>query len=81
MRNFHLPLPEETYSRLRTESQRTKVPATTLAREAVEWWLREQLRKVRQEAIAAYAEEMAGTRLDLDPELEKAGIELLMKTK
>jgi hypothetical protein len=81
MRNFHLPLPEETYSRLRTESERTKVPATTLAREAVEWWLREQLRKVRQEAIAAYAEEMAGTRLDLDPELEKAGIELLMKTK
>jgi hypothetical protein len=81
MRNFHLPLPEETYSRLRTESERTKVPATTLAREALEWWLREQLRKVRQEAIAAYAEEMAGTRLDLDPELEKAGIELLMKTK
>jgi len=74
-------LPEETYSRLRTESERTKVPATTLAREALEWWLREQLRKVRQEAIAAYAEEMAGTRLDLDPELEKAGIELLMKTK
>jgi hypothetical protein len=81
MRNFHLPLPEETYSRLRTESERTKVPATTLAREAVEWWLREQLRKVRQKAIAAYAEEMAGTRLDLDPELEKAGIELLMKTR
>ena len=74
-------MPEETYSRLRTESERTKVPATTLAREALEWWLREQLRKVRQEAIAAYAEEMAGTRLDLDPELEKAGIELLMKTK
>lgn len=74
-------MPEETYSRLRTESERTKVPATTLAREAVEWWLREQLRKVRQKAIAAYAEEMAGTRLDLDPELEKAGIELLMKTR
>jgi hypothetical protein len=39
------------------------VPATTLAREAVDWWLRQQSRKARQEAIAAYAMEMAGTPL------------------
>jgi hypothetical protein len=37
-------------------------------------------RKARREAIAAYAKEMAGTDLDLDPDLESAGIEYLAKT-
>lgn len=79
MKNFHLPLPEQTYTRLRAEAERTKVPATTLAREAVDEWLRRQSRKARQDAIAAYATEMAGTRLDLDTDLESAGIEHLVK--
>jgi hypothetical protein len=80
MRNFHLPLPDETYTRLRAEAERTQVPATTLAREAVDWWLRQQARKARQDAISAYAAEMAGTHLDLDPALESAAIEHLVKT-
>jgi hypothetical protein len=80
MKNFHLPLPEQTYIRLRAEAERTQVPATTLAREAVDWWLRQQVRKARQGAIAAYAAEMAGTHLDLDADLESAGIEHLVKT-
>jgi hypothetical protein len=80
VKNFHLPLPEQTYSRLRAEAERTQVPATALAREAVDLWLRHQLRKARHQAIAAYAEEMAGTNLDLDPVLESAGIEHLVKT-
>jgi hypothetical protein len=80
MRNFYLPLPEETYIRLKVEAERTGVPATTLAREAVDWWLRQQSRKTRQDAIAAYAAEMAGTHLDLDPTLESAAIEHLVKT-
>jgi hypothetical protein len=80
MKNFHLPLPEDTYIRLRAEAERTKVPATTLAREAVDGWLRQQSRKARQEAISAYAKEMAGTNLDLDNDLETAGIEHLMKS-
>jgi hypothetical protein len=80
MKNFHLPLPDGTYAELRAESARTKVPATTLAREAIDWWLRHQLRKARHEAIAAYAMEMAGTDLDLDPDLESAGIEHLLTT-
>jgi len=42
--------------------------------------LRQQLRKARHEQIAAYAAEMAGTDLDLDPDLEAAGIEHLVKT-
>ena len=79
MKNFHLPLPEQTYARLRAEAERTQVPATTLAREAVDEWLRQQSRKARQEAIAAYATAMAGTGLDLDADLESAGIEHLVK--
>ncbi len=80
MKNFHLPLPEQLYLRLRAEAERTQVPATTLAREALNEWLRQQSRKARLDAISAYASEMAGTPLDLDTELESSGIEHLVKT-
>src|ERR1017187_5007514 len=43
-------------------------------------WLRRQMRKARHDAIAAYAAEMAGTNLDLDPELEPAGVEHLLNS-
>jgi hypothetical protein len=80
MKNFHLPLPAQTYTRLRTEAERAGVPATALARQAVDLWLRRQMRRARHNAIAAYAAEMAGTDLDLDTELELAGIEHLVKS-
>ncbi len=80
MQNFHLPLPEQTYSQLRAEAERAQVPATILAREAIDTYLRQQLRKARHAAISAYAEEMAGTAHDFDPELESTGIEHLVKT-
>jgi hypothetical protein len=80
MKNFHLPLPTQTYNQLRAEAERTQVPATTLAREAIDAWLRNQARKARHDAIATYAAEMAGTDLDLDRDLEAAGIEHLVKT-
>ena len=75
MKNFHLPLPEQTYIRLRAEAERQQVPATTLAREAVEGWPRQQSRKARLAGIAADGTEIAGTHLDLDADLESAGIE------
>ena len=78
MKNFHLPLPEQTYHHLRAEAERARVPATALAREAIDAWLREQRRRARHDAIAAYAAEMAGTNLDLDADLESAGIESLV---
>jgi hypothetical protein len=80
MKNFHLPLPEETYAHLRAEAERLRVPATALAREAVDCWLKQQFRQARQEAIASYAAEMAGTSLDLDSDLESAAVEHLVKT-
>jgi len=78
MKNFHVPLPEQTYNDLQAESKRAQVPATVLAREAVDSWLRHQRRKARRDAIAAYASEIAGTNLDLDPGLESAAIEHLV---
>lgn len=81
MKNFHLPLPEQTYMGLRAEAERTGVPATTLAREAVDSWLRQQSRKARHDAIAAYATETAGTHLDLDADLESAAIAHLLNTR
>jgi hypothetical protein len=80
MKNFHLPLPESTYIRLRAEADRAQVPATALAREAIDWWLEEQRRKVRHDRISAYAAEMAGTDFDLDPVLEAAGVDHLLRT-
>jgi predicted transcriptional regulator len=80
MKNFHLPLPEETYARLRVAAERMQIPATTAAREAVDSWLWQQFRKARQDAVEAYAAEMAGTHLDLDSDLESVAIEHLVKT-
>ncbi len=79
MKNFHVPLPDDVYVQLRAEAERAQVPATMLARQAIDLWLRHQLRKARHDAIAAYAAEMAGSDFDLDPELESAGIEHLTK--
>jgi len=44
MKNFHLPLPEQTHALLRAESERMQVSARALAREAVDGWLRQQFR-------------------------------------
>ena len=77
MKNFHLPLPDDTYEHLEAAAVRSKAPATTLAREAIDFWLRQQLRKARHDAIAPYAAEIAGTVLDLDADLEAAGTEHL----
>lgn len=79
MKDFHLPLPEQTSADLRAHAERARVPVTALAREAIHCWLREQLRKARHDQIAAYAAGMAGTALDLDSNREAAGIEHLVK--
>ena len=81
MRNFHLPLPEEVYRDLREEATRASQPATALARQAIELWLRHRRKVARHEAIAAFAAENAGSSLDLDTELEAASLEHLSATQ
>ena len=58
----------------------TRTPAaTTIAREAIAVWLRARKKALRHKAIADYAAEAAGTEFDLDPLLESAAVEQLMK--
>jgi predicted transcriptional regulator len=78
MRNFHLPLPDDLYRRLRGEAQRSRRPATAVARQAIELWLSYRRKAARHEAIAAFAAAHAGTGLDLDSALEAASIEHLV---
>ena len=75
LRNFHLPLPEDVYQALRQEAAVLRKPATAVAREAIEDWLRERRRTAVREAVAAYASRQAGTLADLDPSLEQASLE------
>lgn len=81
MKNFHLPLPEETYEELKTEAQRNRIPATSMARHAIQSWLAARQKAQRRNAIAAYAASMAGTRFDLDATLERATVELLLQSE
>ena len=80
MKNFHLPLPDGTYEELRAEAERAQLPATTIAREAISDWLKARKKIERRKAIMEYAARMAGTEFDLDPVLESAGIEELLRS-
>lgn len=75
--NFHLPLPEELHEMLRAESEASGEPATNLARAALTDWLKSRKKERRHAEIAAFAAEHAGTDLDLDRDLEAAGIEVI----
>jgi len=77
LHNFHIPLPEDVYQRLRQEAERQQRPATQIGRQAIEWWLKEQRRAALHEAISAYAQEQGGTTADLDTALESAALEHL----
>jgi len=76
-RNFHVPLSEQFYLRLKETAQRQKKPATQLVKEAVEYWLEEQEKLALHEEIARYAAETRGSGDDLDEILESAGLEHL----
>ena len=78
-KNFHVPLGEDVYLQLRDAAERSGRPATELAREAIEAALLERRKTELGESIAHYAAEMAGTTDDLDPALERATVEHLVK--
>ncbi|MEW6277572.1 MAG: hypothetical protein AB1758_03035 [Candidatus Eremiobacterota bacterium] len=78
-RNFHVPIPAPLREELREAAARLGKPATVLAREAIERYLRQLRREAVDAAITEWALEMAGTEYDLDPQLEQAGIEFLLE--
>ena len=69
MHNLDVILPDEVYVRLNAEAERSKEPASALARQAIDTWLRQRCKGARHEAIREFAAECAGTELDLDPKL------------
>ena len=75
MKNFHVPLPEVLYERLRKMSRERGCPATTMVREAIEEWVEQTERMRIREEIAAYAAAEAGGEHDLDEDLERAAAE------
>jgi predicted transcriptional regulator len=75
VRHLRLQLPEPLYRRLQDVAARANRPATAVARDAIESWLRHQQGAAVREAIAAYAADVAGSRDDLDPDLEAASLE------
>jgi len=77
-RNFHVPLSKALYQRLQREAERTGVPATRLARDAIRDALKRKQRAAVDAAVEAYARTMAGTEHDLDEDLEAASIEHLL---
>jgi predicted transcriptional regulator len=77
LRNFHVPLPEELYRQLHEEAERLRQPATHIVRQALQSWLDRQRQDLLHEAIHAYAQQLAGSQADLDPELEAAAAEHL----
>lgn len=80
-RNFHVPLSNDLYKRLKNEAEKTQRPATELARHAIEVWLQQRQRLLLHQSIAAYARECAATYGDLDPDFEEASVEFLLESE
>ena len=78
MRTFHLPLPDDLHEALRREATADHRPATELARDALAGWLRVRERERVAREIHQFALDQAGTTLDLDLDLEQAGVEHLL---
>lgn len=78
LRNFHVPLPEPLYDRLREEAEQSREPATEIARHAIEDYLEKRRKEGLHSAIKKYAKRQAGTMADLDEGLEAASSEYLL---
>jgi predicted DNA-binding protein len=79
MRNFHVPLPQELYNKLRNEAKERKQPATQIVRLVLENWFKQREQELLHQQIAAWASENAGSSFDLDEQLEEASVEHLLQ--
>lgn len=75
--SLHLPLSPEIDEMLREEVEHSGKPAATVALEALRNWLSPRHERRLHDQISAWAAQHAGTDLDLDVELERAGLEVL----
>jgi len=79
--NLHVPLPAELNQKLRAEARRSGQPATEIAREGIRVFLESRRRQAIREEIKAYAQEIAGSRVDLDTEMESAAIDHMLESE
>ena len=78
MRTFHLPLPDDLHDALRREAELAHRTATEVAKEALVAWLETRRQQRLAEDIQRFATATAGTEMDLDQNLEVAGVEGLL---
>lgn len=76
-RNFHVPLTAETYALFRQAAESLHQPATQIAREIIEAWVKKRQKELLHRQLAAYVKAHAGSSQDIDQGLEAAGIEHL----
>ena len=72
-----MPLPEALHDELRSAAREADQPIITFAQELMRAGLDQWRRTRRQQEIAAYARQVAKTGEDLDPRMERPGIEVL----
>ena len=77
--NLHVPLADDLYARLHAEAKRRGEAATQVAREAIATFLSQRERAAIDAEMEAYARRWAGTKVDLDTDWEKLGLESLRK--
>ena len=77
-KNLHVPMPSDLHDELRKMAAQLGKPATVLAREAIERYLGQLHKQAVDAAIQDWAREVMGTQLELDPQLEAAGVEFLL---
>ncbi len=79
VKKLNLPMPLDLHEALFAESRSLGIPATRIVRSALETWLAKRRRARLEEEIYRYATAHAGTEADLDPELEQAATEELLR--
>lgn len=77
-RNLHVPLPPELHAGLKAQARRLRTPATVLARDAIEAWVKQSEQEQLADEIRAYAKAVAGSGAEFEEALETAGIEFLL---
>ncbi len=79
VKKLNLPLSPELHAALFTESHNLGIPTTRLVRSVLEEWIEKRRRDRLDEEIYRFAMTWGGTEIDLDPELEQAATEELLR--
>lgn len=74
---LQLPLPPDLHAAISSEARAEGVPVSRLVRSILSGWLTERQRAQQAEELRRFAEQYAGTEIDFDPELARAGEEHL----